>query len=258
MAKRIIFLLLATAAVGCNRGDAGRAEPTPKQKTTQTEPAPAAATPSAPLNAEAARARDAIPTDAPDNTPLQRLTGHIKLEVKGQGEPLVIRLATRGERTRIDIDRSKTQKPVSLLLTDDDAIVLDDTARTYSTSAWRDVAPRQERETDVKVERTSERRLVTGLWCSVWHLTLEPQNVEACVRAAPAKLDPDRLETLAKLDLPMWAELMLEDGYLPLQATVRDGTRELYRVELTEYSREQASEREIAAPTTYKELKPRG
>ena len=199
------------------------------------------------------------------DTTREPITGQLRLSVKGEAPPLGLRLATRGPRTRLEIERGKGMKPMTLLLTGDDVVIaIDDASRIYSTRRWGDLKGSEEHEATVKLERTSERRVVSGLSCAVWRVTVEPQQTEACVKAAPAKLDPDKLEALARIDLPLWAERILEEGYLPLQATVRvlptggQPAREMYRVELSEYSSAPATEDEMAAPAAYKELKPTG
>lgn len=245
-----VCALSALANVGCDRVDAGRPQPSPPP------PAPVAPAVEAPVEP-----RSKVNADTTGDP----VAGQLRLTAKGDVAPFNLRLATRGPRTRLEIERGKDHKPLTLLLTGDDVVVaVDDASRAYSSRRWGDLKASDEHEASVKLERTSERRTVSGLSCAVWRVTVEPQQAEACVKAAPVKLDPDKLEALARVDLPLWAERILEEGYLPLQATVRvlptsnQPERELYRVELSEYSPEPASENEMAAPAAYKELKPTG
>jgi hypothetical protein len=191
-----------------------------------------------------------------DDAPDDKLKGRARLEIKGARQPLAIALTAGGDRTRIQVQRAAGAEPVTALLEDDDKLtLLRDKARQYEVLDLDKVTGRAEREPEVKVERTSAKRTVSGLSCVRWQLSVESQRVDACVHALPAKVDADKLEAALRIDLPIWAESLVEAGYFPAQATVTEGGREAYRVELIEYTAQEPNESELQVPAGYQELK---
>ncbi|HEY6080042.1 MAG TPA: DUF4412 domain-containing protein [Polyangiaceae bacterium] len=235
-------LLFANCVFACNRSEPA------EQSTVAPAPAPAPAA-SGPPSATTSSAATKT-----DDDPDAKLRGRARLEVKGARQPLGIVLSARGDRTRIQVQRAAAE-PVTALLEDDDRLtLLRDESRQYEVRDLDKLTGRAEREHEVKVERTSEKRTVSGLSCIKWQLSVESQRVDACVHALRAKVDADKLEAALGIDLPNWAERLLEDGYFPVQATVTEGGREAYRVELVEYTAQEPNESELEVPAGYHEL----
>jgi hypothetical protein len=74
------------------------------------------------------------------------------------------------------------------------------------------------------------------------------------VRGLPGPFDTDKLETLSHLDIPAWVEDQLSDRYLPVTATVTEGGRKLYELQLVQYSPDEVPENELSVPVTYRKL----
>jgi len=132
--------------------------------------------------------------------------------------------------------------------------VLKHAVRKYAVRDMNDVKPRTEPKVDVTVEQTSDRTMLAGLACYRWRLKAGPQTVETCVRGLPGAIDSDKLETLLDIDVPAWVEKLIEDNYLPVSATVSENGRELYRLELLQYSPDAVPENELSVPANYQKI----
>jgi hypothetical protein len=133
----------------------------------------------------------------------------------------------------------------------DQALVLDHASRRYSARDLNTVPKKEEPSVEVKEERTSDRRELSGLFCYPWQLSAGSQKIDACVRGLPGPFDTDKLETLSGLDVPAWVEKLIADEYLPIAATVTENGREKYKLQLVQYSPQQVAENELTVPANY-------
>jgi len=179
--------------------------------------------------------------------------GRLRARVNGLQQPLEVRYLSRGERGRLQLDRTGAPS-FDLIFAGDQAIVLDHVKRAYKSYDLNQVPARSEAKVDVDVERTSDRRELSGLLCYPWRLSSGSEKVEACVRGLPGPVDTDKLETLLGTDLPAWLERLLSDRYLPVAATVTQAGQKRYDVELLQYSPEEVPENELTVPENYRKL----
>jgi hypothetical protein len=79
-------------------------------------------------------------------------------------------------------------------------------------------------------------------------------RISACVSPLPGTFDVDKFETVSGLDVPAWVERLLDEQTLPLRASVADAHgRELYSLELVEYSPGPVDESMLVMPATYRD-----
>ena len=181
--------------------------------------------------------------------------GRLHWRVQGISHPLEVTYMSRGERGRLQIDRPGAGAAAfDAIFAGDQAIVLDHAKRRYRSYDLNKVDERKEPNSDVDIERTSDRRELSGLLCYPWRLSVGAQKIEACVRGLPGPFNSDKLETLSGLDVPAWVEKVVGDGYLPVSATVTENGRELYKLELVQYSPQEVPENELSVPSNYQKL----
>jgi hypothetical protein len=247
-----VGLLLIT--LGCNR-----AEPTKMDRGQGpgrgTDPATVAgrAMPAASSAAVASAEQRGTRIEGPRDENMGRnFEGRLQLKITGPSRPLELRYLSHGERGRLQIDRPDAGTPgFDAIFAGDQALVLDHAKRRYSVLDLDDVPKKQEPSVDVKVERASDRRELSGLLCYPWQLSAGNQKVDACVRGLPGNFDADKLETLSGLDVPAWVEKLIDDDYLPIAATVTENGREKYKLELVQYSPQPVPENELTVPANY-------
>jgi hypothetical protein len=173
------------------------------------------------------------------------------MRVTGLHEPLELHYLSRGERGRLQIDRPGSESPpFDAIFAGDHVFVLDHAKRRYRERTLGDV-PKNRETSDVHVERTRDQREVNGLLCYPWRLSSGEQTIEACVRALPGTFDTDKLESLSGFDIPAWVEKVIADSYLPISARVTQAGRELYKLELLQYSPDEVPDNELAVPANY-------
>ncbi|HVY32736.1 MAG TPA: DUF4412 domain-containing protein [Polyangiaceae bacterium] len=178
--------------------------------------------------------------------------GRLQFKVVGLAQPLEIRYLSRAERGRLQIDRQASS--FDAIFAGDQALVLDHAHHGYRTFDLNTVPKKSEPDEKVTIERTSDRKEVSGLLCYPWRLSSGSQKIEACVRGLPGPFDTDKLETLSHLDIPAWVEQLLAIHYLPIEATVTEGGRKLYELQLVQYSPDQVPENELSIPANYRKL----
>jgi hypothetical protein len=194
--------------------------------------------------------------------------GTFKLAVTTkQGERTLTYLA-RGNSARLQVDqgtgaatprRGGNGSPASgnfdALIWDDKLSILDHERRVYRTSSLDAVQPVEEPEPDVELKRTGERVSLEGVICERYELSQGPLRISACVSALPGPFDVDKLEALSNIDVPPWAERLLDEKMLPLSASVKDAEqRELYALRLLEYSAQPVDPTLLAIPADYRPL----
>jgi hypothetical protein len=107
----------------------------------------------------------------------------------------------------------------------------------------------------VHLEKSGERSSIEGVMCEAVSLQQGPIHVDACVSGLPGEFDVDKFEAATGIDVPAWAEQLLKQQLLPLRATARDEHgRELYRLELTEYSAGPVDRDLLSIPANYRQI----
>jgi hypothetical protein len=183
-----------------------------------------------------------------------------------QGERTLSYLA-RGNSARLQVDNREStgaqRRPspppdnFDALIWDDKVSVLDHERRAYRTTLLEAVQPRKEPAADLELKRTGERVSLAGVFCERYELSQGPLRISACVSPLPGPFDVGKLEALSDIDVPPWAERLLDEKMLPLTATVRDAEqRELYTLRLLEYSAQPVDPALLAIPSNYRPLEP--
>ncbi|HEY5960973.1 MAG TPA: DUF4412 domain-containing protein [Polyangiaceae bacterium] len=181
--------------------------------------------------------------------------GRLHMRVTGLSDPLELRYLSRGERGRLQIDRpGKGSGAFDAIFAGDQVLVFDHVKRGYRARDLDAVPKKEEPSDDVRVERTSAQKDISGLLCYPWRMSAGSQKIDACVSALPGPFDTDKLETLSGMDVPAWVEKLIADRYLPIAATVTENGRELYKLELLQYSPSEVPENELTLPANYRKL----
>jgi hypothetical protein len=180
--------------------------------------------------------------------------GRLQWRVVGTGPDLNIRYLSRGERGRLQLERPGSgEAAFDAIFAGDQVIVLDHAQHRFRRQDLNQVPKKSEPKVDVTIEQTSDRREVQGLLCYPWQLTSGSQKIDACVRGAPGPVDTDKLETLSGKDIPAWVEELAERRYIAITATVSEGGRKLYELQLVQYSPDEVPENELAVPANYQQ-----
>jgi hypothetical protein len=191
--------------------------------------------------------------------------GTLALRLRAPSGERTLRYQTRGNRARLQVDGpngAAAQAPsqarpsgasLDALIWEQSLSFLNHEQKTYRTVALDDVKARDEPGADVKIQKTGERINLAGVTCERYQITQGELAVSACVSAIPGSFDVDKFEASSRVDVPPWAERLLGDDLLPLQAKVTDaGGRELYSLELIEYSAGPVDEAMLALPPNYR------
>jgi hypothetical protein len=181
--------------------------------------------------------------------------GTLKLRIRGSGGEHGLRYFASGNKARIQIDAIHG-KNFDALVWDDSIAMIDHDRKTYTTLSLADVKPGDEAQVEVARESAGARVTIQGVVCEPYELTQGPYVITTCVSGVPGDFDVDKLETVSGIDVPVWAESLLKDHLLPIQATVSEGKHELYRLELIEYSASPVDAATLAVPASYKRITP--
>jgi hypothetical protein len=181
--------------------------------------------------------------------------GALKLRVRGTGGERQLAFLASGNRARIQIDSVRGNN-FDALVWDDSIALLDHERKTYAAVPLDGLEPGDEPKVDIERRSTGERQILQGVVCEPYELTQGPYVISTCVSGVPGDFDVDKFETVSALDVPAWAESLLADHLLPIVATVREGGRELYRVELIEYSPAPIDAASLTLPASYQPRDP--
>jgi hypothetical protein len=181
--------------------------------------------------------------------------GALQLRVREGGAERGLRFFASGNKARIQIDGTQG-KNFDALVWDDQITTFDHERKSYTSVALAGLSAADEAQVDVKSEPVGERRTLQGVVCQPYRLEQKPYTIDACVSGVPGDFDVDKFETVSAIDVPAWAESLLEDHLLPLEATVREGAREVYRVELIQYTPAPVDAAMLAVPETYRRRDP--
>jgi hypothetical protein len=196
----------------------------------------------------------------------RRFQGKLALRLTdSSGAQQQLRFLSLGNTARLQIDPlPRAQAPaharhVDVLFWGEQLSLLDHEQRTARTLPLQQIRPTEEPETPVEVKKSGERSTIEGVVCEAVSLQQGPIHVDACVSGLPGEFDVDRFEAAANVDVPPWAEQLLKQELLPLRAIARDAQgRELYRLELTEYSAGPVDRELLSVPANYRQIAANG
>jgi hypothetical protein len=169
-----------------------------------------------------------------------------------------LRYSSLGNTARLQIDAVDEPQPAASPLHFDALIwgesisVLDHQRRTVRTLPLRQIRPSEQPSSDVELHDTGERTSIQGVFCQLYRIRQGPLQVDTCVGGLPGDFAVDKFESVSGIVVPPWAEQLLKRELLPLRALARDAQgRELYRLELVEYSSGPVDRALLAVPPDY-------
>jgi hypothetical protein len=224
-----------------------RTEPGP----TPLANAPAPATNTPPLAGPASATDNARPST--DENMGRSFQGALELQLRtAAGEERGLRYLSRGNDARLQVDGVKGRGAFDALIWDENISIIDNGRRTYKTFRLDDVET-SARPRQVKVDKTGERRSLQGVECERYEIDDGPLHVSAWVTGLSGTFAIDKFEKVSGLDVPAWAEELIANEQLPLQASVREhGGRELYTLTLTRYTAGSVDESMVTLPREYR------
>lgn len=181
--------------------------------------------------------------------------GALQLRVRDADGERGLRYFASGNKARIQIDGAQG-KNFDALVWDDQITTFDHERKSYTSVALAGLEAADEAKVEVKREPVGERQTLQGVVCQPYRLEQTPYTIETCVSGVPGDFDVDKFETVSAIDVPAWAESLLEDHLLPIQATVREGSREVYRIELVQYSPAPIDAATLSVPESYRRRDP--
>jgi hypothetical protein len=178
--------------------------------------------------------------------------GAIELSLRNAaGEQRGIRYLSRGNSARLQIDGVNGKGAFDALIWDENISVIDNGQHSYRTFALDDVKTAG-KDRDVHIDKTGVRTMLSGVTCERYEIDDGPLHVSACVAGLSGTFAVDKFERVSGIQLPAWAEELIDKGNLPLQASARDKTgREVYRLDLTRYTAESVDDSMVALPSNY-------
>jgi hypothetical protein len=179
--------------------------------------------------------------------------GALELEVRTTaGKQHRIRYLSRGNDARLQLDDVGGGSSFDALVWGENLSIIDNRAKTYRTVALDGAKKLEGDEKEVRVDTTGERSLIDGVGCERYEIVDGPVRVSAWVTALSGTFATDVLEAASGIDVPSWAELLLDQQRLPLRATAKDASgRELYTLNLVRYTAGPVADSEVALPSNY-------
>jgi hypothetical protein len=261
------FILCACDATTDSLGEAAsrRVEQTRNLRPAGAEQPPSSGEPGTPQTVHATPETAVDERPSVDENMGRGFQGRLAMRIRAPSGERTLRYQTRGNQARLQVDASSgSAAPASerspgagtnfdALIWEQSMSMLNHERKTYRTVALDDVKASAEPDADVKIQKTGERSSLSGVTCERYQITQGELQVSACVSAVPGSFDVGKFETLSGIDVPPWAERLIEDDLLPLQAKVTDAAgHELYSLELIEYSPGPVDEAMLALPTNYR------
>jgi hypothetical protein len=188
--------------------------------------------------------------------------GRAHVIVKRPEGPVDIKVISRDQRSRLQVDDAKhPERRLDLIFDDERAGVVFNDRKQYFDVNLDDLKEKPERATEVRQTSSSDdvRKVVHGLNCNPRELTQPGQKISACVLGLPNEFDAGSFQALTGIELPPWIEYLLERDLWPVTATVRDEAgKELYTVEVVDYtSRPLPAVEELSIPANFTRVEPR-
>jgi len=184
--------------------------------------------------------------------------GAIEWSLKSaNGERRNVRYLARGNDARLQIDGVQGRGAFDALIWDEKISVIDNARKTYTTQELDDVkTDKAKHDADpeqVRIDKTGERKSLSGVICERYEMLDGPAHVSACVTGLSGTFDVNKFEAVSGVDVPAWAEKLLGEEFMPLEATARDAAgKELYTVELVRYDAGSVDESMVSLPRTYR------
>jgi hypothetical protein len=200
----------------------------------------------------------------PSNDMGRGFQGTLNVRLRAPSGDHSLRYLTRGNTARLQVDRLASNAPqmkagsnLDVMIWDENIAVLDHQQRTYRTSVLEQVKPVDEADSNPEIKKTGDRLGILGVICEQYQITDGPLSISACVSPLPGTFDVGKFEKVSGIDVPPWAERLLDEQLLPLRASVADaGGRELYSLELVEYSPGPVDDSMLTLPPTYRAAQP--
>ena len=171
--------------------------------------------------------------------------------VTPKGAPRGLRYLARGNDARLQIDGQNGHGAFDALIWGENMSVIDNEQHTFRTVPL-DQVPVSGKDDDVRVMKTGERRMLQGVLVERYEIDDEPLHVSAWVTGLPGTFSTEKFEQVSGHDVPAWAQHLLDEEMLPLEASARDASaREVYRVELLRYAGGPVDESSLALPENY-------
>lgn len=184
---------------------------------------------------------------------------------KSSGAQEQLRYLSLGNTARLQVDPVGQAPPgapaphLDVLFSGEQLSLIDHEQRAVRTLSLQQIRPTEEPEAHVELKKSGDRSSIQGVFCEAVSLQDGPVHVDACAGGLPGEFDVDKFEAATGLDVPAWAETLLKQQLLPLRATARDEQgRELYRLELTEYSAGPVERDLLSIPTNYRQIAANG
>lgn len=205
-----------------------------------------------PLAATAPATENARPST--DRNMGRDFQGALELELRSAGgKQHRIRYLSRGNDARLQLDDIGGDRDFDALIWGENLSVIDNRARTYRTIALDTAKKLEGDEHDVRIDTTGERALIDGVGCERYEIVDGPARITAWVTALSGTFAVDVLEAASGIDVPSWAERLLDEQRLPLRASARDDKgQELYTLELIRYTPGPVADSMVALPSDYK------
>lgn len=212
---------------------------------------PGAANTPMPLAATSPGVDDARPST--DQNMGRDFQGALELVVRTKaGKQQRIRYLSRGNDARLQLDDVGGSSSFDALVWGENLSVIDNPAKTYRTIELDSAKKLDGEEREVRVDATGERSLIDGVGCERYELVDGPVHVSAWVTALSGTFAVDVLEAASGIDVPSWAEHLLDQQRFPLRATAKDASgRELYQLDLVQYSAGPVDESQVRLPNNY-------
>jgi hypothetical protein len=168
-----------------------------------------------------------------------------------------VRYLARGDHARLQIDGSQGKGAFDALIWDEKLSVIDSAHQTFRTVALDEVKTEKAQHdadpSQVRIDKTGERKSLSGVICERYEMDDGPVHVSACITGLSGTFDVDKLEAISGVDVPAWAEKLLDEQLMPLQATARDASgKELYAIDLVRYEAGPLDDALVALPRTYR------
>jgi len=185
--------------------------------------------------------------------------GRLALRLQSQGTPYDLVYLSLGNTARLQIDSVEQARPAprplhfDALIWGESISLMNHQQRSVRTLSLRQIRPSEQPMSKVETKKTAERSSIQGVFCEAYELQDGPIRVDACVGGLPGDFDVDKFEGVSGVDVPAWAEELLRQQLLPLRAVAHDPKgRELYRLELVDYSPGPVDRELLSVPANYR------
>jgi hypothetical protein len=150
--------------------------------------------------------------------------GRVTLRLK-QGGEIIFASTGHGEKTRVSLrglpQADALQVGAIVHWPQKRVLLLMEAQRTYAELGLDEHGRVAGMLRRWRLEREGPDETVAGSRCSLWELTDGTYRVSACLASGPVLADVQTLRKALGVDLPAWAERVLEQGYLPLSISVQ-------------------------------------